>query len=78
MTDPMCQKRCAKFRAGDFSLDEGPQSGRPGEVDSDPIETVIENNQSSTPWETAGILRIPKSIRLLVKMKNVSFMEKTQ
>ena len=62
-----------KFRAGDFSLDGAPQSGRPGEVDSDQIETLIGNNPCSTTWEIADILKISKSIKLLVKMKNVSF-----
>ena len=44
VTDGMCQKRFAKFHAGDFSLDNAPWSGRPVEVDSDQIETLIENN----------------------------------
>ena len=61
-----------KFR-GDFSLDNGPQLGRPVEVDSDQIETLIENSQHYTTWEIANILKIYKSIMLLVKMKNVSF-----
>ena len=34
VTDWMCQKWSVKFRAGDFSLDDIPQSGRPVEVDS--------------------------------------------
>ena len=58
---------------GDFSLDNGPQLGRPVEVDSDQIETSIENSQHYTTWEIANILKIYKSITLLVKMKNVSF-----
>ena len=37
------QKWFAKFRAGDFSLDDAPWSGRPAEVVSDQIETIIEN-----------------------------------
>ena len=48
------------------------QSGRPAAVDSDQIETFIENNQHCTTWEIADILKISKSIKLLVKMKNVS------
>ena len=71
MTDETCQKWFVKFRAGDFSLDDAPQSGRPVEVDSNHIETLIENNQCSTTWETADILKISKSIKLLVKIKNV-------
>ena len=39
VTDRMCQKWFAKFRAGDFSLDNAPRSSRPVEVDGDQIET---------------------------------------
>ena len=73
MTDQMCQKWFVKFRAGDFSLDDAPRSDRPVEVDSDQIKTLIENNQCYTTGEIADILKISKSIKLLVKMKNVSF-----
>ena len=48
MTDRMCQRWFAQFCAGDFSLDDTPRSGRPTEVDSDQIETLIENNQRYT------------------------------
>ena len=68
----MCQKWFAKFCAGDFSLDDDvPQSGRPAEVDRDQIKTLIENNQCYTMQERAHILKIPKSIKLLIKIKNV-------
>ena len=45
VTDQMCQKWFAKFHAGGFSLDSAPRLGRPAEVDSDQIKTLIENNQ---------------------------------
>ena len=48
LTDRRCQKCFAKFCAGDFSLDDAPQSGRPFEVDSNQIETLIKNNQCFT------------------------------
>ena len=74
VTDRMCQKWFAKFHAGDFSLDDDLCLGRPFEVDSDQIETLTENNQCYTIWEKADILKVSKSIELLVKMKkNVSF-----
>ena len=73
MTDGMYQKAFAKFCAGDFSLDNVPWSGRPIEVDSNQIKTLIENSQCYVTWEIADILKISKSIKLLVKMKNVSF-----
>ena len=65
-----------KFLARDFSLDDAPRSGRPVKVDSDQIKTLIENSQHYAMWEIANILKISKSIKLLMKMKNVSFMEK--
>ena len=61
VTDRTCQKWFAKFRAGDFSLDNAPRSGRPVEVDSDQIETLIQNNQRYTTQEIADILKISKS-----------------
>ena len=69
----MCQKWFVKFHAGDFLLDDALWLGRPVEVDSDQIETLIENNQRYTTQKIADILKISKSIKLLVKMKNVSF-----
>ena len=61
VTDGTCQKWFVKFRAGDFSLDDAPQSGRPVEVDSDQIRTLIENKQHYTMRETADILKISRS-----------------
>ena len=52
-----------KFHGGDFSLDNTPWLGRPVEVDSDQIDTLIENNQCYTMWEIADILKMSKSIK---------------
>ena len=72
VTDQTRQKWFAKFRAGDFSLDDSSQSGKPVEIDSNHIETLTENNQPHTRlWEIADTLKISKSIKLLVKMKNM-------
>ena len=69
----MCQKWIAEFSARDFLLDDAPQLGRPMEVDNDQIETSMENNQHSTLREIDNILKISKSIKLWVKVKNVPF-----
>ena len=61
VTDRTCQKWFAKFCAGDFSLDDAPQSDRPVEVDSNEMEIIIENNQCYTMQEIADILKISKS-----------------
>ena len=44
VTDRRGQKWFVKLCAKDFLLDDAPQSSRPVEVDSDQIETLIENN----------------------------------
>ena len=72
VTDSMCQKFFVKFCAGGFSLDVAPLSISPGEIDSNQIKTLIENNQCSIMQEIANRFKISKSIKLLVKMKNVS------
>ena len=74
VTEQMCQKWFAKFHAGDFSLDNAPRLGRQFEVDSYQIKTLIEDNPYYTTQEIADILKIAKPIKLLMKMKNVSFM----
>ena len=61
VTDQTCPKWFAKFRAGDFMLDDAPRLGRLVEVDSNQIETLIENNQRYTTRERADILKISKS-----------------
>ena len=60
-TDRTCQKWFEKFRATDFSLDDAPQLGGPVEVDSNQIETIIENNQHHTTREIEDTLKISKS-----------------
>ena len=64
----ICEVSCWGFLA-----DDALQSGGPVEVDSNVIESSIENNQCFTTCETANILKISKSMKLLVKMKNVVF-----
>ena len=61
VTAGTCQKWFAKFCAGDFSLDDAPRLRTPVEVDSDQIETLIENNQHYAMRVIADILEISKS-----------------
>ena len=41
----------------EVSLDDAPWSGKPAEIDSDQIETLIEKNQHYTMWEIADMLK---------------------
>ena len=59
VTDRTSQKWFAKFHAGDFALDGAPWSGRPVEVDSDQIETLIENSQHYTMREIVTYSKYP-------------------
>ena len=50
VTDQTCQKWFAKFCARDVLLDSAPWLGKPVEIDSNQIETLIKNNQCYT-WK---------------------------
>ena len=73
MPERTFQKWVAKFHAADFSLDDVLQLGRPVEVESNQIETPIEDSQCYTTQEIADTLKISKSVKLLVKMKKCVF-----
>ena len=58
-------------------MDGAPHLGRPVEVDSDQIDTLIENNQHYAMWEIAETLKIHKTIVIGDNEKCVFyFMEK--
>ena len=78
VTDQKCQEWFVKFHAGDFLQDDAPQSGGPVEVDSNQTETLIEKTQHYATQEIAEISKISKSIKLLMKMQNVFFVENTK
>ena len=59
VTDQTCQKWFVKFCAGDFLLDNAPWWGRPGEVDRDRVETLIENKQHYTTWQIPAYSKCP-------------------
>jgi len=55
------RKWFAKFKAGDFNLDQERLS-RPSTTDEDQIKTLIENNPRYTTRKLAKMLNISKSI----------------
>ena len=61
VTNRICQKWLVKILAGDFLLANAQWSGRAVEVDSDQINTLIENNQCYTMSEIASIFKLWKS-----------------
>ena len=68
VTDRICQKGFENFvlEISHWTM----LHGRPVEVDSDQIETLIKNSQRSVFQEITDMLKIPKSIKLLVKLKD--------
>ena len=65
VTDLKRQKWFVKFHAGDFSLDNVPQSGGPVEVDSNQIKTLTENNKHYSMQGIADILKISKTKKII-------------
>ena len=58
VTDRMCQKWSVNFCARDFLLDHASWLGRPVDINSNQIKTLIENKQCYTTWEIADKLKI--------------------
>ena len=71
----VCRVSCWSFLSGRCSV-----ATRLVGVSGNKIKTLIENNQCYSTGEIADILKISKSMKLLVKMQSVSFyfMEKTK
>ena len=69
---PNASRWFSEFRAGAFSVD-GAMATRLVGVSGNKIKTLIENNQCYSTGEIADILKISKSMKLLVKMQSVSF-----
>lgn len=52
-----CEKWFARFRAGDFNLDDRPKSGRPSDFDNTVLETLIESDSRLSSREMAITLQ---------------------
>ena len=55
-----------KFRSGDFSQSVAAWPGRPVEVDSDQMETLIEKNQHYIMQEIVHILKITDQVLKII------------
>ncbi|EZA53808.1 Histone-lysine N-methyltransferase SETMAR [Ooceraea biroi] len=58
LTERVCQKWFAKFRSGDFDVNDAPRSGRPIEIDSSNVKAIIDKNPSQSVREIATALNI--------------------
>jgi len=57
----VCQKWFAKFRSGNFSIQDVPRSGWPVKIDQDKVRTLIDTNKRYTTREIADVLQISKT-----------------
>ncbi|EFN78757.1 Histone-lysine N-methyltransferase SETMAR, partial [Harpegnathos saltator] len=58
LTERVCQRWYANFRPGDFDVNDAPRSGRPIEINSSDIKSIIEVNPSQSVREIATTLNI--------------------
>lgn len=58
LTERVCQKWFAKFRSGNFSMNDASRSGRSTEIESDDIKAIVDVNPTQTVREIATRLKI--------------------
>lgn len=61
LKERQCRNWFAKFRSGDFSLQDEHRSGRPVKVDDDKIKAILDSDPHSTTQEIANELKISHS-----------------
>lgn len=61
LQERQCQRCFAKFRSGDFQVNDAPCSGKPIEIDDDQVKALIESNPRYTTREIAETLSIHHS-----------------
>ena len=61
LTERQCQNWFAKFRSGNFDVEDAPRSGRPVEADEDTIKALIDANRRITTCEIAERLNLSNS-----------------
>ena len=57
----VCQKWFAKFRSGDFDLEDKERSGRPQELETDNLEELFEEDPRQSTREIAEQLGVDHS-----------------
>ncbi|GFV55827.1 histone-lysine N-methyltransferase SETMAR [Trichonephila clavipes] len=61
LTVRQCQNWFAKFRSGNFDIEDAPRSGRPVEVDKDVIKSLVDANRRITTCEIGLRLNLSNS-----------------
>ncbi|GFV31715.1 histone-lysine N-methyltransferase SETMAR [Trichonephila clavipes] len=66
LTVPQCQNWFAKFRSGNFDVEDAPRSERPIEADKDAIKALVDANQRITTRDQIELLPDNTTINLEV------------
>jgi len=61
MTERQCQNWFAKFRSGNFDVEDAPRSGRPPKADENTIKALVDANRRITTRELAERLNLSNS-----------------
>ncbi|GFY35741.1 histone-lysine N-methyltransferase SETMAR [Trichonephila clavipes] len=61
LTVRQCQNWFAKFRSGNFDVEDAPRSGRPVEADKDAIKALVDANRQVTTREIGLRLKLSNS-----------------
>jgi len=62
LTERQCQNWFAKFRSGNFDVEDAPRSGKPVKANEDTIKALIDANRRITICEIAERLNLSNSI----------------
>ncbi|XP_020289890.1 histone-lysine N-methyltransferase SETMAR-like [Pseudomyrmex gracilis] len=58
---PTCERWFAKFKRGDFNLEDQPRSGRPSGIDDDIVRNLVDANSRISTQEIADRLNVDRS-----------------
>jgi len=75
VSESVCRKWFARFRSGNFNLEDAPRSGRPSEINDDEIKALIENDRHLTAEEIAKRINI-SATQIRAHLKAMGYVKK--
>jgi len=75
VSESVCRKWFARFRSGNFNLEDAPRSGRPSEISDDEIKALIENDRHLTAEEIAKGINI-SATQVRAHLKAMGYVKK--
>lgn len=75
LSESVCRKWFARFKSGNFDLEDAPRSGRPSEVDDNEIKALVENDRHLTAEEIAEKINI-SATQVRAHLKAMGYVKK--